>query len=302
VKRSKDRRAFLGWQGFGLEHPVAWELSRLRGDRRKSYLALDDGSQLRLEVSWRPIARKAPIENVASRQIEVIKRAARRRRIEIELDRKQRIGRPRGFEYEAFTWNADVSACELLARCTDCRRVVRLRVSGQKGHPPRTEARKVFSSLTCYCGKDFERWGTFGLDVKIPVRFDLLRQSLKTGVCELGFSDRTVELTVTRVSMGRTILEKEKMVPWFERLAAALLKPFEVHWQSETFRGHVGYAASGGVKGAKRLLKVFRSRRRVAVRCFYCDVSDKIYAVSAEGPGEVEELVETVCEGLVCHD
>ena len=73
--------------------------------------------------------------------------------------------------------------------------------------------------MRCDCEKDDERWGTFGMDVRIPNRFGLERSSLRAGVCELVFSDRRVELHVVRASLGRAILEKQKMVGWFEKLA-----------------------------------------------------------------------------------
>jgi len=51
----------------------------------------------------------------------------------------------------------------------------------------------------------------------------------------------------------------------------------------------------------QKVLSIFRSRRKLCVHCFFCEPSDKIYVVAADGPGDVEELVKTVREGLVCH-
>ena len=293
--------AFLGWHGWGLEHPSAWELNRVKGNRSTGYLALDDGDQVRLEVSWRPVKSRITVEAIADRQVKMLETAARRRKIDLEMKRRRRIGRVKGFEYEAFTWRADVSACELVGRCKACSRVVLVRVVGDPDRPPTDEARRVFSSLACYCAGDVERWGTFGLDVKVPTRFDLEHSSLRAGLCELTFTDRRVELHVGRAALGRVMLEKQKMTAWYETTARTLLKPFDVTWVEEPFRGHIGHAGTGELRANRRLLGFFRADRAFSVHCFYCDVSDKILTVSAEGPGDVRDVVETVREGLVCH-
>lgn len=286
---------------LGLEHPSVWELNRVKGNRSSGYLALDDGERVRLEVSWRPVKRGVELETVADRQAKTLRAAAKRRKIDIELKRRQRIGRVKDFEYETFTWRADVAACELVARCADCSRVLLVRAIGDADAAPTKEAGHVFSSLVCYCGGDVERWGTFGLDVTIPMRFDLERSSLRAGLCELVFSDHRVELHVSRAGLGRVLLEKQKMVTWYEQTAGKLLKPFKMTWVDEGFRGHIGHAGTGELRANRRLLGFFRTDRAFSVHCFYCDVSDKILSVSAEGPGDVREVVETVREGLLCH-
>jgi len=294
--------AFLGWQGFGLEHPADWELSRIRGSRRATYLALDDGESVRLEVNWRPVRKDAPLDKLVDKQAATLSKAAARRKVNLRVGRRQRIGRVRGFEFETFTWSADVGACELVARCKRCSRVVLLRVIGDRAKLPVDVSARIFSSLECYCEKDYERWGTFGLDVRVPTAFDLERSSLKAGLCELVFSDRRTELRVMRVSMGRAILEDKKMVAWYEGLASKLLRPFDVTWDEQTFRGHLGYLARGEPASNRRLLGIFRSARKLCVHCFWCEPTDKIFVVAADGTGEVEELVGTIRDGLVCHD
>jgi len=293
--------AFLGWQGFGVEHPADWELNRVRGSRRSTYLALDDGDRVRLEVNWRPIGSKVSMEKIVDKQMKTLTKAAGRRKLDLQLDRGGRIGRVKGFEYECFKWTADVGACELVARCKECGRVMLLRVLGSGKEPPTEDARHVFSSLVCYCGKDAERWGTFGLDVEIPTRFELEQSSLRAGVSQLTFSDRRIELRVSRASMGRAILEEKKMVAWCEEHLGQLLRPFDVAWVEESFRGHIGYRGGGEPRSNKRLLGIFRSRRRFGAYCFYCEPTDKIFVVSGDGAGDVDELVDTVRKGLICH-
>jgi hypothetical protein len=101
--------------------------------------------------------------------------------------------------------------------------------------------------------------------------------------------------------MGRAILEKQKLVAWYQNLAATLLRPFSVEWSERPFRGHIGYAAKGRVVPSRRLLGVFRSRRELRVHGFFCEPSDKIFIVSADGPGDLDALLAEVREGLVCH-
>jgi len=318
--------AFLGWQGWGLEHPADWELTRVRGSRRESYLALDDGERIRLEMSWKPVRRKLPLEKLVEKQVKAVELAARGRKLDVRIRRRQGIRRLAGFQYECFTWQTgvpkrgvpkpdevglgspesrlgapDVGSCELVARCRDCGRVILLRVVGDKDRPPMEEARRVFASLTCYSGKEFERWGTFGLDVKVPAGFELEGSSLRTGMCELVFSDRRTELHVMRVSLGRAILERQKMVAWYESVASQLLKPFVVTWSERPFRFHIGHAGVGEVRTRYRLMSVFRSTRKLSVRLFYCEPMDKIFVVAADGSGDVDKVVETALEGLVCH-
>lgn len=284
-----------------MEHPADWELNSVKGNRRSTYLVLDDGMRVRLEVNWRPVPRKAAFEQLVDKQVSVLEKTAKRRRLDIRVKRRRRLGRVRGFEYEAFTWTADVGACELVARCNNCGRVILVRVIGDAERLPTDEARQVFSSLECMCDKDYERWGAFGLDVRVPNQFDLERSSLKAGSCELVFSDKRVELRVVRASMARAILEQEKLVAWYEKLARPFLRPFSVTWSDEPFRGHIGYRGVGTMGISRTLLSFFRGSRKLSVHCFYCDVTDKIFVVAAEGLGDVDDAVETVREGLVCH-
>jgi hypothetical protein len=293
--------AFLGWQGWGLEHPKRWELNRVKGDRRAAYLSLDDGERVRLEINWKPVRRKLALEKLADRQAFDLERNAKRHRLDIRIERRRRVGRPRGFEFETFVWNADISACEMVARCKDCGRVILIRVIGERDKPPMREAERVFSSLVCYGGKDRERWGTFGLDVSVPARFELERSSLNAGLCRLVFNDRRAELVVSRASLGRAILERMKMLAWFEGLDARATSPFQVKWDESPLGGHIGYKGTGELRSAQKLLAFFRGNRRFAARCFYCEPSDKILAVSADGVGDVSGLVEDVSERLVCH-
>lgn len=294
--------AFLGWQGFGLEHPADWELNRIKGSRRTTYLSLDDGTRVRLEVNWRPVQKTVSLETLVDKQAATLSKAAGRRRLKLKVNRKKRVGRVRAFNYETFTWTADVSACELVARCKRCSRVILIRVIGDKAKLPTDEAAQIFSSLACYCEQDFERWGAFGLDVQIPAAFELEYSSLKAGLCELTFSDRKTELKIMRVSMARMILEDKKMVAWYEALAPKQLRPFDVTWREESFRSHLGYRGGGEPRSNRKLLGFFRSARRLCVVAFYCEPTDKIFVVSADGTGDVEKLVDTVREGLVCHD
>ena len=101
--------------------------------------------------------------------------------------------------------------------------------------------------------------------------------------------------------MARAVLEKQKMTAWYEKTAAVILKPFDLAWREETFRGHIGYRASGKVRLIQKLLGLFRGNRKLSAHCFYCEPSDKIFAVTAVGARGSDELVETVREGMVCH-
>ena len=292
---------FFGWYAFAFEHPASWELARVQGSRRAGYVAFDDGERLRLEFDWKSIGRKETVADLAGRQIAALEKTAKRRGVDFTLDRPRSVGRLRGFEYEAWAWSADVAAVELLARCDGCSRTLLVRVIAAKGHSPDAEAREVFGTLACGCGKDFERWGAFGLDVRVPVRFELERSSLKAGLCELAFTDKKVEVHVLRASLGRMLLERSKLVAWYESIATALLKPFDASWTKDDVRGHLGYSGAGEERANRRLTRFFRSGRTFAARVFFCEPSDKIFAVAADGKDDVAAVVREVVDGLVCH-
>ncbi len=135
----------------------------------------------------------------------------------------------------------------------------------------------------------------------VPPEFELEHSALKAGLCELAFSDKKIELRVLRASLGRMVLEKKKLVAWFGEIAAGALKPFEVSWTKCDVRGHPGYSGAGDERANRRLLRVFRSKRAFAARLFFCEPSDKIYAVSADGAGDVSSLAVSVADGIVCH-
>ena len=313
---------FFGWYAFAFEHPADWELARVQGGRRAGYVAFDDGERLRIEFDWKSIGRKTAVAELAGRQIAALEKTAKRRGVAFALERPyvahppsgeaasahKRQSHPgagvphlRGFEYEAWAWSADVAAVELLARCEGCGRTLLVRVLGAKGNPPDAEARELFGTLACGCGKDFERWGAFGLDVRVPVRFELERSSLKAGLCELVFTDKKVELHILRASLGRMLLEKSKLVAWYESIATALMKPFETSWTKDDVRSHLGYSGAGEDRANRRLMRFFRSGRKFAARVFFCEPSDKIFAVAADGKDDVAAVVREVVDGLVCH-
>ncbi len=295
------QQSFFGWYGLTLSHPVAWELARVTGSRRAGYVSFDDGERVRMELDWKPVNSKVTLEALCERQRSALERTAKRRNIAFESKPMGKIAGLRGWEYEAWSWAADVSAREMLARCQGCGRTALVRVLGPKEKPPADEAALIFGSLACECGKDSERWGAFGIDVRVPVRFELERSSLKAGLCELVFSDKKSELSVLRASLGRMILEKTKLVGWFAGVAAAALKPFDVEWKKDDFRGHLGYSCDASLKSNRRLLGFFRSKRAFAARVFYCEPSDKIYAVHADGADDVAAVVNEVADKLVCH-
>jgi hypothetical protein len=295
------KKAFLGWQGITLSHPAAWELNRVKGGKKASYLAFDDGERPRLEIDWKPVSSKTPVEALVDKQVKTLEKTAKRRRTEFHVERRAGLGRVHGFEYEAYNWWADVGACEIIARCEGCGRVVLVRVIGAKDKPPKEEARAIFPSLACECSKDSARWGIFGLEVKVPSRFGLDQSALKAGMVELVFTDRKVELRVMRVSLGRLILETKKMVAWYEEAAPFLMKPFDMTWTAEPFRGHLGHLGTGVDRRNRKLLRFFKSKRAFCSHLFFCEPTDKIYVVSADGTDDVADIVRAVREDLVCH-
>jgi len=115
VSDSQQHYAFLGWQGFGLEHPAEWELNRVRGSRKSSYLAFDDGERVRMEINWKPVRRKVPVEQLVDKQVKVLEATAKRRRIDIELKRRQRVGRVRNSATTSDT--SRMGTCGSVKRC-----------------------------------------------------------------------------------------------------------------------------------------------------------------------------------------
>ena len=301
IVNESNAPGFFGWYGLTLTHPASWELARVTGSRRAGYVAFDDGERVRLEVDWKPVGRKTTLAELAERQRSALAKAAKRRNVAFESRPMGKVPGLRGWEYEAWAWGADVSAREMLARCSGCDRTALVRVLGPKENPPDDEAALVFGSLGCECGKDTERWGAFGIDLRVPVRFELEKSSLKAGLCELAFSDKKIELRILRASLGRRVLETTKLVAWFGSVAGASLKPFDVEWLKDDLRGHLGYSCAASERANRRLLRIFRSKRAFAARIFFCEPSDKIYAISADGTDDVADVVRQVAEGLACH-
>jgi hypothetical protein len=296
-----ERTAFFGWYGLTLSHPVSWELARVTGSRRTGYVSFDDGERVRLELDWKPVDAKVTLESLCEKQRSALEKTAKRRHVAFESKPLGKVKGVEGWEYDAWAWSADVSAREMLARCRKCGRTVLARVLGPKDKPPEEESELVFGSLVCDCGREYERWGAFGIDARVPVRFELERSSLKAGLCELVFSDKKSEMTILRASLGRMILEKTKLVGWYSGVAAAALKPFDVEWQKDDLCGHLGYSCSAELRSNRRLRWIFRSKRAFAARLFFCEPSDKIYCISADGPDDVAALVKDVADKLVCH-
>ena len=85
---SAESTTFLGWHGFGLQHPAEWELNVIRGTRKSSYLCLDDGKAARLEMSWKPVPRKMALDKIADSQRQALVKTAKRRKIEIDMKEK----------------------------------------------------------------------------------------------------------------------------------------------------------------------------------------------------------------------
>ena len=291
----------MGWQGMTVWMPAAWEPARIQGDDRQGYVSFDDGTDIRLEISFRPTPRRLTAERAVAGQLETLGRSARKKRLEFHWERKIKLPRVKGGDYEIIWWKADFQAYELIRICTECNRMLLVRVQGRTEETGlRETAAGVFASIADHAKGDQQTWALLGLEVKLPIVYRLTRWSLRAGLSELELSDGTTDLHVARVSLGRKLLESQTYLEWMRKFYGARLKGYDCEWTKSRYREHLAVEAVCELPLTRRLL-ARKQRRYRRVRSWFCDVADKILVFGEASNGQESDEFEALCRTVVCH-
>jgi len=292
----------FGWQGIRLDIPSDWALSRVQGERKKGSVQIADEYAVRAEVRWESVKKvSAPMEDVVDGFVEQMrKRAGRKARIEIT--RNVSIPGPDGLEYEALRCSGDVRSMWLLARCSDCRRVIGVNLLPRPGKSVSRElAAAVFASLAAHTDDELDLWDMFDLRFKLTSAMRLKKFDLRTGCLELGFSDGTREYYVKRLGLAEIVLRKTTVADWFQSSEAKLLKAYAYEAYSAEVHGHEATRLLGKLSLSRRV-------RKAAVRgvfyhgyAWHCPQQNKIYVMRATTRDEEDEAFEQHVQMLQCH-
>lgn len=291
-----------------MELPSSWELARVTGDEKKGALSLDDGDQVRLELKWDSPRSSPRVEQVVGRYLKFLRRRARKKKISVDVDEDAKLAPAlQGRRY--FCWKVGEgekdqagSACSLANVCSQCKRVTLLQVLGKGGSRPRAIAEQVFTSFADHPEGDQQHWSVFGLDFMLPDYLRLIETAFRVGCCRLTFMRSNEVLDLARVSVGGSILRKQKFPDWLKEFYGKKLSQHLCDYERSEFRGHRAVRFWGEEAPARGLGRFFKKPTYLQGWAWYCQDTDKILTLRlVRGKDDEGELAKKLAEKITCH-
>ena len=311
----------FSWQGIRLRVPEDWNLGKVEGDYKSGYARLDDAEIVRVEVEWRggkgqgsrARSRSVSATDLVDRYVEGLQKKADKSSTPFSVERRANfLTDPHwleGSDYETFTWEADFRAYNLARYCSDCGRMVLVRILGRLDEDLRPLVQKIMPTLEDHPSDDRLHWNIYGLSFSIPTAYSLTEHELKSGHITLSFQDNQKICRVHRLSLGRMLLKETTLRFWYPLFFKKQLKDLNVELFEARTRDHEGLRAVG--KPRSRLLQLLRPlpfisprpRQYLDSRIWYCPSSDKICIVDYlyRKKVDADDFPHHVCDGYVCH-
>ena len=269
----------FGWQGIRLTVPAEWEMVATRGDWESGYVALADGSAMRLQVKWDPAVKGTDPSDAASRYIRELRKQAKKDKAEITVNRQLNLASLSGKKLECYEWVSHKRGTGMVSRCDDCDRVVHVAVLGKKDESLRNLSRTVFASLRDHPEDGETLWKFYDVEFRSPATMRLRRSELKTGCVRMQLTGKRREAEVVRVSLAAVLLAKQSLREWLEEFYCSELKRMGREVRQETFHGHAGVRVDARPWLILNPTRLIGRTRRLAVACWHCEDSNRIFIV-----------------------
>ena len=311
-------RKLVGWQGFTLRVPDAWDLTGFSGSDTEGYFRVDDSAEQCVEIKWATLnkrARTAPdVEVRRESYFHGLKQTARKKKIALET---RETDAPRGVTRSerivaGFTWTGDRKAIGVVWHCRTCRRTVIAQVLGARSGKGGLSgvAQEVLGSVACH-GHDpnWRTWAFYDLVTEVPAVYKLAGQQLMNVYLRLDFADKTARLSIEQWSLAAMARRDAYLDVWLANNSRGQIKDARYAAGEGEVNEHATLDLRGGLALGLPLMAAVREgvrfqrpATRFSARAWECEPGNKIYAVQAMRPRRVPDVVNEVAARTRCHN
>jgi hypothetical protein len=315
-KARADR--LVGWQGFTVRVPEAWDLTGFSGSESTGYLRVDDGlGEQALEVKWatEPLKAKQPPDVSVRREsyFRALRQTARKKRLELETRETEA---PRGVaraerRVAGFTWLGDRKAIGVVWHCVQCRRTVIAQVLGARSGKGGLSgvAAGVLATLACH-GDDpsWRTWALYDLHCEMPSDWKLEGQQLMNVYLRLSFAHKTSRLTLEQWALANVARRDAYLDVWLATNSKGPLREARYRAEEAEVEGHAALDLAGGpgwglpmVQVAREVLRFKVPATRFRALAWQCETTNKVYAVQSLRVARSRDILGEVVARLRCH-
>ena len=306
-----DKWSTVGWQGVSLLVPPDWNLVAVSGEEAKGYFRVDSPDASAIEVRWESLKEVPDVDARIDGFLDALSSAAKKRKIpfssKVKSRKQTQSEADHGGDSVGFTWKSDRQAYGRMLYCGYCKRLVICQVvCGPKENLSGLSSR-ILASMCLHEDPGWNVWGLYDLHVPVPESMRLKRQTLMSSFVELEFTGRGERLLIQRWGLAaNTLLKKASVEEW---LAETYLPGIEGYRTTRTRRDeeHESFVFEGarkGIRGAVMSVPMGLAGKpipRAVDGCaWYCDVSNRIYAVRHYHSGS-GQLGTVLREKIACH-
>jgi hypothetical protein len=305
---------WIGWQRITVRVPKDWNLGAIGGDVHSGYFRLDDPERPRLEVKWeRPKPGAMDLGRAVERYLKSLRREAKRRRFDIEVQRDTRLlskRKKRKPMLECFRWQADEQGHGAIWYCEVCDRLVMAQVTGPREENLEPLAREVLLSLEDHSREEgWDTWGVYELLCQVPSQYALEEQQLKTGMVELLFVAGRSTLRITRYGLANVLLKEVPLSVWCAYQRRREWRRFQVEEEEVGEQPHRVVHFRGRQPGWLPRFRVWLYHRFrqplpsvLDAVAWECPQSNKIFLIEHVRDEEEEPLWEELWRRTRCHE
>ena len=288
----------FGWHSVCMEVPSEWSPAVVSGDRARGYVALDDEETVCLELRWEPL-RRAPdwarmFQRYLKKTAKTLKcRVSDLKALEMDLSVKVPYGA------HAVRWSEGAATKALVAiDCEVCSRLILIHVVVPRGWGVLRFLTRLLGSFSDHREDETDLWACYGLRWSLPASLALTQSSFKAGLVELHWRQRKDELAFWRLALGQMTMAGRDLASWATDFLGKRAKRYRLGTDVGEHAGHEAVSLSG----QPRHLWSRAMSRRLAVRAWLCERTDRLFFATLEscggGVGRLDELVSS----LECHE
>lgn len=237
----------VGWQGIKCQLPPDWSVTGLSMDRDNGYLRIDAPADatLTVQIRWMnaaipqqkngytllaPYFRKwlkrpepeTPAPDLRSNLEKLLKDTAKQsRKAKSTFDSTIKPEKTEGEHDERqamnFSYTGEGRGQGKIWYCKTCKRLVIAQVVGmaKDGAAIANVASQLLGSLKCHSDDGWETWALYGLEIGIPLDFQLETQKLTSGHLHLAWARGGERIWVDRWALANMTLKKFTLSEWF---------------------------------------------------------------------------------------
>ena len=299
-----------GWQGVSLRTPSDWNLVAVSGDEKKGYFRVDSPSSSAVEIRWEAAKQAPDLDTRVNVFLDALGKTARKKRLTFSSRVKSRkptqAEEKYGGDSVGFTWKSDRSAYGRMLYCGYCKRLVVGQVVCESKQDISGLSSAMLGSICEHTDPGWNVWALYDLQVPVPEGFRLKRYSLMSSFVELEFLGRGERLLIQRWGLAaNTLLKRMSFEEWVAKsylpgIDGYRTRSAPVEDAHEAIGFHGRRSLLRTILAPIRMLRGNPAPRAVTGRAWYCEDSNRIYAVRHFHRGE-SGLGLVLRDKIACH-